>query len=75
MHLLFIQFIYSSLLFKTDLFYFKRPGKDEIKPGDNEKNVSCLFSVQNKRLRLFFFFFFKNKANHSLVIYNRTELF
>lgn len=74
MHLLFIQFIYSSLLSKTDLFYFKRPGKDEIKPGDNEKSTSCLFSVQNKRLSLFFFFF-QNKANNSLVIYNRTELF
>lgn len=73
MHLLFIQFIYSSLLFKTDLFYSKRPRKDEIKPGDNEKNISCLFFVQNKRLRLFFFF--QNKENNSLVIYNRTELF
>lgn len=68
MHLLFIQFIYSSLLFKTDLFYSKRPGKDEIKPGDNEKNISCLFFVQNKRLRLFFFFKIKKIILWSSII-------
>ena len=68
MHLLFIQFIYSSLLSKTDLFYFKRPGKDEIKPGDNEKSTSCLFSVQNKRLRLFFFFKIKQIILGSSII-------
>lgn len=42
MQLLFLKFIYSSLLFKIDFFCFKRAGRHEIKPGDGEKNISCL---------------------------------
>lgn len=34
---------------------FHGAGKDEIKPGDDKKNISCLFSVQKVSAIIFFF--------------------
>lgn len=65
------------LPFKIDIFCCKIAGKGEIKLGDDEKIYPvCLFSVQNKRLELFFSFF-QNKANNwsSIIVQSYFEQF